>query len=85
MHGLFDDDMGVYREEQRQTANTIGNTSTSFTIFSHRIGMKPFVELGFMPERLASGSQNHFLVARQRDAAQRHDQMGGLHSRLCRP
>ena len=34
MHGLFDDDMGVYREDSRATRNTTGNTLTSFTTFS---------------------------------------------------
>ena len=33
MHGLFDDDMGVYREDEA-IRNTTGNTLTSFTTFS---------------------------------------------------
>jgi hypothetical protein len=47
--------------------------------------MKPFVELGFMPRRAGQRFQNHFLVARQRDTAQRPEQMGGLHPRFRPP
>ena len=37
MHGLFCDDMGVYKEDKAGLPNTTGNTLTSCTIFSrHR-------------------------------------------------
>ena len=60
MHGLLTDDMGVYREDRD------GNPQYNFqyidvlydSILS--IGMKPFVELGFMPNALASGSETIF-------------------------
>ena len=83
MHGLFDDDMGVYREDNGKPEYNWQYIDELYD-FLHRIGMKPFVELGFMPDALASGSQNHFLVSRQRDAAQRHDQMGEFHQSLRR-
>lgn len=60
MHGLLSDDMGVYREDSR------GNSEYNFQYvdvlydFIISIGMKPFVELGFMPEALASGKQTIF-------------------------
>ncbi len=60
MHGLLTDDMGVYRE------NKNGNPEYNFQYidmlydFITSIEMKPFVELGFMPEALASGSKTIF-------------------------
>ncbi len=60
MHGLLSDDMGVYTEDDH------GNPEYNFMYidvlfdFLHRIGMKPFVELGFMPSRLASGNKTIF-------------------------
>jgi xylan 1,4-beta-xylosidase len=60
MHGLLSDDMGVYREDRN------GNPEYNFQYidvlfdFILNIGMKPFVELGFMPEALASGKQTIF-------------------------
>ena len=60
MHGLLTDDMGVYREDKN------GNPEYNFQYinklydFIISIGMEPFVELGFMPEALASGKQTIF-------------------------
>ncbi len=60
MHGLLTDDMGVYREDRK------GNPEYNFQYidvlydFILSIGMKPFVELGFMPEALASGKETIF-------------------------
>jgi xylan 1,4-beta-xylosidase len=60
MHGLLTDDMGVYREDRN------GNPEYNFqyvdVLFDYlqSIGMKPFVELGFMPAALASGPQTIF-------------------------
>jgi xylan 1,4-beta-xylosidase len=60
MHGLLTDDMGVYRKDRN------GNPQYNFQYidvlydFIVSIGMKPFVELGFMPEALASGRQTIF-------------------------
>jgi xylan 1,4-beta-xylosidase len=60
MHGLLTDDMGVYREDKK------GNPEYNFQYidvlydFIISIKMKPFVELGFMPEALASGKQTIF-------------------------
>lgn len=58
-HGLFDDDMSVYFTPM----NTPGESVISFYNidviydFLLSIGMKPFVEIGFMPTPLASGTQ----------------------------
>jgi xylan 1,4-beta-xylosidase len=59
-HGLFCDDMGVYQEDPK--GNPIYNWQYVDELFDflERIGMKPFVELGFMPSALASGTQTIF-------------------------
>jgi len=60
MHGLLTDDMAVYTEDNK------GNPQYSFmyidALYDYliNIGMKPFVELGFMPNALASGPQTIF-------------------------
>ena len=60
MHGLLTDDMAVYTEDAK------GNPEYNYMYidvlfdFLHSIGMKPFVELGFMPNALASGKQTIF-------------------------
>ena len=58
-HGLFCDDMGVYREVDGRPEYNWQYIDELFD-FLQRIGMKPFVELGFMPTALASGSQTIF-------------------------
>lgn len=60
MHGLLTDDMAVYSEDK--DGNPIYNYMYVDVLFDflHSIGMKPFVELGFMPSALASGSKTIF-------------------------
>jgi xylan 1,4-beta-xylosidase len=58
MHGLFTDDMGVYRDYGKPEYNW--QYIDELYDFLHSIGMKPFVELGFMPDALASGSKTIF-------------------------
>jgi xylan 1,4-beta-xylosidase len=58
MHGLFCDDMGVYRDYGKPEYNW--QYIDELYDFLHSIGMKPFVELGFMPGGLASGSKTIF-------------------------
>jgi xylan 1,4-beta-xylosidase len=58
-HGLFADDMGVYREVNGKSEYNWQYIDELFD-FIHSIGMKPFVELGFMPQGLASGSKTIF-------------------------
>jgi xylan 1,4-beta-xylosidase len=59
-HGLFCDDMGVYQEDKQ--GNPIYNWQYIDELFDflQSIGMKPFVEVGFMPGSLASGSKTIF-------------------------
>jgi xylan 1,4-beta-xylosidase len=58
-HGLFDDDMGVYQEQNGQAVYNWQYVDELFD-FLEGIGMKPFVELGFMPGGLASGTNTIF-------------------------
>jgi xylan 1,4-beta-xylosidase len=62
-HGLLHEDVGIYRED---VVNGETKPFYNFTyidrIFDSFLehGIKPFVELGFMPEKLASGDQTIF-------------------------
>ena len=60
MHGLFCDDMGVYREDGQGKPQYNWQYIDELYDFLQSIGMKPFVELGFMPSALASGSKTIF-------------------------
>jgi xylan 1,4-beta-xylosidase len=60
MHGLLTDDMGVYREDRNGKPEYNYQYIDVLFDFIISIGMKPFVELGFMPEALASGKQTIF-------------------------
>ncbi|AKC82798.1 glycoside hydrolase [Verrucomicrobia bacterium IMCC26134] len=59
MHGLFCDDMGVYHDRAGRPEYNWQYIDELFD-FLLSIGMKPFVEIGFMPADLASGSQKIF-------------------------
>jgi len=60
MHGLLTDDMAVYREDSK--GNPEYNYMYIDALFDYLISIdvKPFVELGFMPQALASGSKTIF-------------------------
>lgn len=59
-HGLFTDDMGIYREDRNGKPEY--NYSYVDALFDYllSIDIKPFVEFGFMPNALASGSETLF-------------------------
>ena len=62
-HGLFSDQMGIYREiEQDGKKIPFYNFTYLDRIYDAYLqkGIKPFVELGFMPSALASGEQTIF-------------------------
>ncbi len=59
-HGLFCDDMGVYQEDKQGRAIYNWQYVDELFDFLQSIGMKPFVELGFMPNALASGKDTIF-------------------------
>ncbi|MCZ2822690.1 hypothetical protein O2V63_20325 [Modestobacter sp. VKM Ac-2977] len=62
-HGLFSDDMGVHRPYTRDGVRSVHH---GFTYLDQVVdaylgtGIRPFVELGFMPSGLASGDQTVF-------------------------
>lgn len=60
MHGLLTDDMAVYTEDNK--GNPVYNYMYVDALYDYlvSIGMKPFVELGFMPNALASGNKTIF-------------------------
>lgn len=63
-HGLFSDDMAIY-QEYRDTDGKV-HAEYNFTYLDlvmdayQRLGLRPFLELGFMPEKLARGDQKLF-------------------------
>jgi len=60
MHGLLHDDMGVYFEDKK--GNPVYNWQYIDKLYDFllEIGIKPFVELSFMPKALASGTNTCF-------------------------
>jgi xylan 1,4-beta-xylosidase len=62
-HGLFCDDMAIYQTYEEDGVEKVEYNFTYVDmVFDdyQSMGLKPFVELGFMPENLASGSQTVF-------------------------
>lgn len=62
-HGLFCDDMAIYQTYEEDGVEKVEYNFTYVDmVFDDylSLGLKPFVELGFMPEKLASGSQTIF-------------------------
>ena len=60
MHGLLTDDMAVYKEDKNGKPQYNYMYVDALFDFLQSIGMKPFVELGFMPNALASGNKTIF-------------------------
>jgi len=58
-HGLLSDDIGTLIDHDGELLYSFFNADRIFD-FLVSIGMKPFVELSFMPEALASGSKTVF-------------------------
>jgi xylan 1,4-beta-xylosidase len=59
-HGLLTDDMGVYKEDKAGNSSYNWQYIDELFDFLQSIQMKPFVELGFMPNALASGDKTIF-------------------------
>lgn len=63
-HGLFHDDMAIYQEYQGDDSNTYAEynfTYLDMVMDSYlSLNIRPFLELGFMPKKLASGEQSVF-------------------------
>lgn len=60
MHGLLTDDMAVYTEDSKGIPQYNYMYVDALYDYLLSIGIKPFVELGFMPSALASGSRTIF-------------------------
>ncbi|MBN2729840.1 MAG: glycoside hydrolase, partial [Bacteroidales bacterium] len=77
-HGLFTDDMGIYKEDK--SGNPEYNYMYVDALFDYllSIGIKPFVELGFMPNALASGPETIFWWKGNVTPPKDHDKWGAL-------
>lgn len=60
MHGLLADDMAVYRVDDKGREQYNFQYVDALYDYILSIGMKPFVELGFMPSAMASGTKTIF-------------------------
>lgn len=83
MHGLFHEDMMVYREEQ---GRPVYNWQYVDLVFDHwlSIGVRPFVELGFMPYAMASGTLTVFWWAGNVTPPKDWERWGELVERFAR-
>jgi xylan 1,4-beta-xylosidase len=63
-HGLFHDDMAICQSYQNESGETVFEynfTYVDMVMDSYLgLGLRPFIELGFMPGKLASGDQTVF-------------------------
>ncbi|HKM35623.1 MAG TPA: glycosyl hydrolase [Lachnospiraceae bacterium] len=62
-HGLFCDDMAIYQEREIDGKRIVEYNYTYLDIVMdsyQELGLKPFLELGFMPSKMASGTQTIF-------------------------
>ena len=82
-HGLLDDDMGTYMIVQDKPLDSFFNADQIFD-FLLSIGMRPFVELSFMPSGLASGDKTVFHYAGNVTPPQDYTEWGALIGRLAR-
>lgn len=62
-HGLFCDDMAIYQTYKEGEEEKVEYNFTYLDLVFddyQSLGLKPFIELGFMPDQLASGNQTIF-------------------------
>ncbi|HLO60439.1 MAG TPA: hypothetical protein VK179_16930 [Bacteroidales bacterium] len=78
MHGLLSDDMGVFSYDRQ--GKPVYNFQYIDVLYDYilSIGMKPFVELGFMPSALASGKETIFWWKGNVTPPKDYDQWAGL-------
>ncbi|MEO7560100.1 MAG: hypothetical protein ABIT23_07605 [Nitrosospira sp.] len=82
-HGLLDDDMGTLICQNRKSLYSFFNTD-QINDYLLSIGMKPFVELSFMPAMLASGDSTVFQYRANITPPRNYRQWGKLIDRLVR-
>ncbi|TPM99253.1 beta-xylosidase [Mesorhizobium sp. B2-1-3A] len=80
-HGLLDDDMGTLIDQDDQPLYSFFNADQIFD-FLLSIGMRPFVELSFMPTMLSSSGQIIFHYRANVSVPKDYDQWSTLISRL---
>ncbi len=78
MHGLLTDDMGVYKEDAQGNPNYNWQYVDRLYDFLLSIGIKPFVELSFMPNDLASGNRTIFWWKGNVTPPKSYDKWAGL-------
>ncbi|BAV04941.1 xylan 1,4-beta-xylosidase [Filimonas lacunae] len=78
MHGLLHDDMGVYSEDR--AGNPVYNWQYIDELYDFllSIHIRPFVELGFMPQALASGNKTIFWWRGNVTPPKNYDKWAGL-------
>ena len=83
-HGLLSDNMGIYREDK--DGRPLYNWQYLDKLYDGilDVGMKPFVEVGFMPEALASGKQTIFHWRGNVTTPKSYDRFGELVENLAR-
>ena len=62
-HGLFSDDVAIFQEYEEDGVKKVEYNYTYIDRIFDRfleVGIRPYLELGFMPEKLASGTQTIF-------------------------
>jgi len=84
MHALLHDDMGVYRERTDGTPIYNWQYIDKLYDFLLRVGLKPFVELAFMPHDLASGSKTIFWWRGNITPPKSYEKWGALIANLVR-
>ncbi|HEY1662143.1 MAG TPA: glycoside hydrolase [Verrucomicrobiae bacterium] len=82
MHGLLCDDMGVYKNGPNANPAYNWQYIDQLYDFLLSIGMKPFVELSFMPNDLASGKKTIFWWNGNVTPPESYDKWGNLISNL---
>ena len=84
MHALLHDDMGVYR--QARDGAPIYNWQYIDKLYDYllKVGIKPFVELAFMPRDLASGNKTIFWWGGNVTPPKSYEKWGALVSALVR-
>ena len=80
-HGLLSDDMGTLICQGGALLYSFFNADQIFD-FLLSIGMKPFVELSFMPSALSSGDSDGVSLSGERERPARSGAMGGADQTL---
>jgi xylan 1,4-beta-xylosidase len=84
MHGLLHDDMGVYKEDRQGHPIYNWQYIDKLHDFLLSVGLKPFVELGFMPADLASGDKTVFWWKGNITPPKSYEKWAGLIAALVR-